>query len=584
MSENLLTSDVLSEIELTADYFLCNDKYEELEEFFHFHLESEYIFDSLDIEARLYYTLGNCAQALYKYSQLDWFSEDLGKAVIYFRKALYVIKKINSPTTTELILKSLIETNLGNTLSSQGRVFCAIPMWDSALKYKDINPVPIISKANNSLFIASSIYDPSHSEYYYFTAYQLINEGIKHLDNLYPEQKIAYEPSGNLMQFKSWFEEMFNIQEFSYFESYKQSCESRKKSDYLKWCGDNKLFLNDLNDVSTSEIVYQDIISLPPFSQIINSTLTMHEELVYHGNYDELKNDYCYARYLCFSAKDIPNYQNHFFNDTYPHVDDMTGSINNLKSNHYKSAFRILYSLFDKIAYFIHRFFDLNNISNDKHISFEKLFRKLGDRKWKPNVKLKDSKNYFIHALFYILKDMRDAGDNSKNDGLDLDPRSSCLDPDSQSFYKIRNAMEHRSLTIVDDLSYEIAQSDNLYKQSVYTKLKKEITEYQERSEILSKEIISAKKGKNQDLIIKLESEKKILDKSLTLAKEKEKEKEKLSSHSLIITMSEFESTLMVLMKLTRNSIMYLSLAIQKEEEDKPKDDIIIVSNHVPLK
>ena len=40
----------------------------------------------------------------------------------------------------------------------------------------------------------------------------------------------------------------------------------------------------------------------------------------------------------------------------------MSHSITNLKASHYKSAFRTLYSLFDKIAYFINRFFDLNDI------------------------------------------------------------------------------------------------------------------------------------------------------------------------------------------------------------------------------
>ncbi|EIQ5497292.1 hypothetical protein LVC98_004410, partial [Salmonella enterica] len=101
----------------------------------------------------------------------------------------------------------------------------------------------------------------------------------------------------------------------------------------------------------------------------------MHEELSYHGNYDELKNDYCYARYLIYSSKDIPDDAPHIFNSTFQHVEDMTYSINNLKVAQYKSAFRIIYSLFDKIAYLISHFFDLNDLKHDRKISIDNLFR-----------------------------------------------------------------------------------------------------------------------------------------------------------------------------------------------------------------
>ena len=226
----------------------------------------------------------------------------------------------------------------------------------------------------------------------------------------------------------------FKPEDFDYFESFEEEVETRKQGEYLKWCGDNRLFINDLNDVCVSEIVYQDIMTLPSFSQQINFALSMHEELMYHGNFDELKNDFCYARYLIFSARNIPSDHTHFFNKTYPHVDDMSHSITNLKASHYKSAFRTLYSLFDKIAYFINRFFDLNDIKYDHKISFDSIFSELkGSKSWKPHSKLKDSQNCFIHALFYILKDIRDVKDSTSV--------SRWLDPDAKAFSEIRNAM-----------------------------------------------------------------------------------------------------------------------------------------------
>ena len=576
MSANVLNSNTIKELSIKADEFLINHDNEKLKALLESLLAADYAFESLIDEARFYYILGNCSQELFNYHILDWFSDDLSKSVIFFRKALYVIRKINFPTDEELFLQSCIETNLGNNLSSQGRVFCCIPLWDNALKYKQ-NPVPIISKANNGLFLASSVYDPSHRHYHYFTTYQLIKLGLEHLDQLYPEQKIAYSEDSNLMNFKVWFEDTFKPEDFDYFESFNEEFETRKQSEYLKWCGDNKLFINDLNDVCISEIVYQDIMTLPSFSQQINPTLSMHEELTYHGNFDELKNDYCYARYLTFLAKNIPNYQEHFFNKTYPHVDDMAHSITNLKASHYKSAFKTLYSLFDKIAYFINRFFDLNDIDYDHKISFDSIFRELkGSKNWKPHRKLKDSKNCFIHALFYILKDIRDVKDSTSV--------SNWLDPDAKAFSEIRNAIEHRSLKIVEDFGYTLTQSDKTFRQSQIENINGEIKCFEAQLQELYSKIASATKAKNDALKENLEIKKQLLDEKLYQAKSKIHEQRKLSSHSMLIKESEFESRLMTLMKIARNSIMYLSLAIHVEEKNKPDNGALSMHKEVPLK
>jgi hypothetical protein len=251
-------------------------------------------------------------------------------------------------------------------------------------------------------------------------------------------------------------------------------------------------------------------------------------------------------------------------------------SINNLKASHYKSAFRTLYSLFDKIAYFINRFFDLNDTKYDSKISFDSIFRTLKDRnKWKPHSKLKDSKNYFIHALFYILKDIRDVQDAT--------PVSHWLDPDAKALSDIRNAIEHRSLKIIDDFGYTIIQSDCDFRQIELTKMDTEITDLASQLQAIYEKIRVAKKLKNNDVIAVLETKKQQLDKRLCRLETKKHEKKKLSSHSLLIKESDFESRLMTLMKLARNSIMYLSLAIHLEGKIKPDDGTLRMGKEVPL-
>jgi hypothetical protein len=166
---DVLDSKALEALTQKADKFLITHDHETLKTFLKLISDTEYSFERLIDEAHFYYMLGNCSQELFDNCQLDWFSDELSKAVICFRKALYIFKKIESPTEEEQFLQSCIETNLGNNLSHQGRAFCCIPLWDTAYKHNK-NPVAIISKAKHAFFLAESVYDPNHIHYHYFIA------------------------------------------------------------------------------------------------------------------------------------------------------------------------------------------------------------------------------------------------------------------------------------------------------------------------------------------------------------------------------------------------------------------------------
>ncbi|MDR6348510.1 LA2681 family HEPN domain-containing protein [Pantoea sp. SORGH_AS_0659] len=569
-----LNKDALEKISLKADKLILENDRLQLEKYAKQLTDARYIFADMIDEAQFLYVIGNCFQCLYQHREMEWYSDDLSKATIFFRKSLIAIKKLTFHDHETLYLKSCIETNLANSLSAQGRALCCIPLWDKAIGRN--NPIAMICKAQNELYLAKMLYDPGHKEYHLYVAYKLISKGLEYRKYLYNEQQVAFHEDGELMKFKIWFEGEFSESSFIEFEAQSYEFETRKQKHYLAWCGEKRLFINDLNDVLSSEVAYQDIISLPNFSYKLNQSLSMHEMLMYHGNFDELKNDYCYSRYLFYSALNIPNDSNHFFNDTYPHVDDMSHSLTNLKSSHYKSAFKTLYSLFDKISYFLHRFLNLNDIKDDKKINFDAIFRDTKKKGWVPHPRLKMSKNPFIHALFYILKDIRDVDDAT--------PTARWLDPEAKSFSEIRNALEHRSLKIIDDFGCKFTQSDKEYISSQLNKLMIEKEQCITDLKNLYHEIKQLRKENNLTDLAKLvninsalEIKKKELDSLID-------EQHRLSSHSLLITVSKFESRTLTLMKLARNSLIYLSLALHFEEQSKPKSDGLVMPTVVPLK
>lgn len=570
-----LSKDILEKMSNKADELILKGDRQELSAFAKKLTDNSFNFESIVDESRFLYILGNCYQVLYKHREMEWYSDDLSKAVIAFRKSLNIINKSMEPSKENLYFKSCVETNLANSLSAQGRTLCCIPLWDRAINQN--NPIAMISKAQNELYLANVLYDPGHQEYHLFVAYKLIVQGLKYKSYLYEEQQVAFHEDGNLMRFKHWFEINFTESSFNEFEQQSYDFDSRKQKCYLAWCGENKLFINDLNDVLCSEVVYQDIITLPDFSYELNQSLSMHEALMYHGNFDELKNDYCYARYLYYTALNIPQDTNHFFNGTYPHVDDMSYSLTNLKANHYKSSFRTLYSLFDKISYFLHRFLELNDIKDDNKISFDAIFRDISKKKsWVPHPRLKMSKNQFIHALFYILKDIRDVKDAT--------PTTCWIDPDAKSFSDIRNAIEHRSLKIIDDFGYTLTQSDN---ERTSTQLKEYITE-KEQCELELKKMYHESKGvkskKCSSDVVEMAERKSALEIKKKKFESLIDEKYRMSTHSLLITLGEFESRTLTMMKLARNSIIYLSLALHLEEQSKPQPDGLVMPTVVPLR
>ncbi|HEI6926732.1 TPA: hypothetical protein SK292_001407 [Yersinia enterocolitica] len=562
----LITTDEITKFSLEADTYILSKDHRKLEELVTKITEQEYEFEHQYHEAQYIYTAANCYSVLYGARTVTWHSDDLMKAVILYRRALHCLPKTNWMDKPDIIqssnqLRSMILTNLANSLSSQGRAFCCLPFYDEAIALNQ-KPEAIISKARNQLFLGESLFDNGHREYHYFVANNLIKTAQKNINALYPEHKTDIEKGGDLYEFSQWFEQNFDQCSFDYFSVKNSTFKNKKENQYLQWCAQHKLFINDLNDVCDFEICYQDVISLPSISRTINTTLALHEELAYHGNFDEIKNDYCYARYIYFSATNIPADTPHMFNSTYHQVDDMSHSISNLKTSHYKSSFRTLYSLFDKIAYIASRFFDLNDIKDDRSISIDNLFRDIKSKnrrtKWEPNEKLKNSDNHFIHALFYILKDIRDVTGTSSV--------SKWIDPDASAFSEIRNAMEHRSLKIVDDFGYELTYSYSSYHDDKLEKVKSQISEINKKIESVSDP-----------------AEALALEDRLTKLKNTIYEKEKLSTHSLLIPITQFESRLMTLIKLARNSIMYLSLAIHFEERKRPNDQICIPMD-LPLK
>ncbi|HGS5668025.1 TPA: LA2681 family HEPN domain-containing protein [Vibrio parahaemolyticus] len=532
-------------------------------------------------EAEFHYMLGNAHSLIYVPQLNEWYNPNLNKVIIHYKKALNALKRRDVNDIHQITLMSQVETNYGNYLSQQGRFMCAKKHWKNAIS---LNNQPIAHTALYDSELYLSIYtqhdhDISKAIYHQFLAYRSLCERLK-----LPNNQAHFNDSYYIFDdyrtknFKQWFEENFTLDDFDHFYRKNDKKLSKNEIAYLNWCGTNNLFIDELEIDELPDVIYPDSLSLPPIgNNRLNMTLAYHEELIYHTNFDEIKNDFCYARYLIFNASNTPNDTVHFFNNTFKKTDDLTHTIDNIKAQHLKSAFKILYALFDKIAYFISHFYDLNDISKDQQISFENLFKRPNSGKhkkeWKPHDKLKESENTFIHALFYILKDLRDIKDQESV--------SDWLNPELVKICDIRNYIEHRSFKIIDSLYADIVYSD-VIEQGEIERFNSQKGQYSDELKALYLEI---KEHKGTDRHQALIDKKGQLEEKIKQIDEQLYEKQKLSKHTLIMTDEDFTTQLMTLAELVRNSIIYLSFSITFEERLKPKDEsAIILKREVPTK
>jgi tetratricopeptide (TPR) repeat protein len=196
---------------------------------------------------------------------------------------------------------------------------------------------------------------------------------------------------------------------------------------YRKWCIDNILFLNPLNDVLSQTVVAQDILHTPTM------TLKNGEKPIYQSIYNQMKQEFVSARFLFyegvtanephFSDKDVRLY---FAFDT---------PIYALSIEKVKISFRMCFSIFDKIAYLINIYLNLG-ISNHR-VSFRSIWHINGDRKRPINEQLFSSQNIALQGLFWLSKDL--------DEGVD-----SPIEPEAKEIATMRNFMEHKSFKVVE--------------------------------------------------------------------------------------------------------------------------------------
>lgn len=198
---------------------------------------------------------------------------------------------------------------------------------------------------------------------------------------------------------------------------------SQRKHYYLKASAQtakNRLYESQKDNLKQYfEYAYDDCLYLPSFSEKTNNLLLPSEELAYHPHFEEIKDTYKYARYLFHTALQTPIKTEHMYSSTTSQVESYDSTFYDLKTNHYSTTLRCLYSIQDKIAYFIYNFFRVSESEIAEHkVNINSIF----SSNQKPATWLSKINNSYLKALYFLSQDIHDTGE--KNSTTNKDPNA----------------------------------------------------------------------------------------------------------------------------------------------------------------
>lgn len=351
----------------------------------------------------------------------EFLPEELESQIIHLRTALAISNELPADTR-----KSEVLTNLGNLFNTIGRFSESLQYYREALLITPGFGQTLANYSNTVLGYARILYDGGQQLYFFKEAYNKLDDSLK--------AKLYDETRNNVKMVREQIESLFNNNELQY--DFKEGSfelgDTVEEITYRKWVLKNVLFLNPMNDVTTESIAAHDCLLLPSLTSNDNTPE------FYQILFNQIKQEYSTARYMFYESYHSSN--PHYSDRGNLQLDFSKGINYSLAVEKLKTTFKICYSIFDKIAYLLNDYLELEWSLNS--VSFRRIW--YSNRKGSGVSvldKISATENWAFRGLFWLNKDFYEKSV----------PYLTSIEPESRELADIRNFMEHKSFNIISN-------------------------------------------------------------------------------------------------------------------------------------
>jgi len=352
--------------------------------------------------------------------------ENLQKQLFYYRKAiaLFEEEQVKSESSIELItMKAVIYTNYGNALNECGRSIAAIEQYHQALAVCPISAMPSgnlgMAYMNYAMLLSNN--DGYLRDCLNHFAYIFLDLAIESKDpNLFEEARNTFKSALSLfsLEYLDFLKKDIILPELPRL--------TKAEKRYREWCVENSLFLNPLSDIPYKALEFAfDGLLLPPILTPVESGVP-----IVIGMYNQLKQEYVSARYAFYESLDFRS-RPHFSDKRTSIAETLEYAQFSLRIEKLKSAYKTLFGILDKIAFFLNEYFELG--IKDRDVNFKTIWQSeiIGKNGYKFKNTLNYSGNFALRGLYWIQQEFE------KTTGRFASQQYVRLK-------KIRNSLEHR--------------------------------------------------------------------------------------------------------------------------------------------
>lgn len=367
----------------------------------------------------------------------EWDQPEILNEIFYLRSAV----QATAFSSLDALRQCQILVNLGNILNHIGRPIEAIEHWNRALRL-----MPRFAMALGNLGFgldnyAKYLYDRGHQVLVLVKAYDFL-KSVSEPGAIWDSED--YERIAESMLNKAEaIEAHVDFSRVEHVSLHEHSLgRSKMERKYRIWALDNGLFLSPLNDLGAYPIAAHDVLHLPAMVRPLS------EPPHYIGCFNQLKQEYATARFLCWQGiTAAESYKKHYSDKDVLLLDTLDYPVYSRATEEIKIAFRMAYSLFDKIAFFMNGYWTLG--MRERSVNFQSVWFE-GRTKGEP-MRLRDKfqghQNLPLRGLYWLSKDFVESGRDTDTAVL-----GETMEPDAYNLRSIRNHLEHKYLKVHDDM------------------------------------------------------------------------------------------------------------------------------------